>query len=368
MISTHPLAQERHGQSASVESKPTDRTKKRLRLAIVIINYRTPKLTLDCLSTLEGQVTPGEDEVVVVDNLSGDGSADEIESAIHERRWSGWVRLVRSPVNGGFSAGNNVGIRASEADAYLLLNSDTLVKPGAIEAMIEGMRHRPDAGLISPRLLLGDGELHVSCYRYVTPLMEFGLAARTEPLSRLLSLADVVLPESDGPSEPEWTSFACVLIRREVIDQVGLMDEGYFMYYEDQDYCRMARRAGWKVVNWPQAVVVHLQGKSSPVRSLTAALKRRPRYYYASRSRYYAKHYTFLGLWLTNALWTAGRAVSLARELAGRKKPHLCEREGRDIWTQWWRPMSLPRLERPNGEGSPSLETRSSGANGRNKE
>jgi hypothetical protein len=317
------------------------------RLAVVIINYRTAELVGDCLATLEGQLRPGVDEAVIVDNASGDESPQQIERLIRDRGWGSWARLVRSPVNGGFSAGNNAGMRASDAEAYLLLNSDTLVRPGAIEALLEALRQRPEAGIVSPRLLLPDGRLHVSCYRFVTPIAVMLGAAKTGVISKLFWRYQVVLPESGRPTEPQWTSFACVLIRREVVRQIGLMDEGYFMYFEDQDYCRLARKAGWKVVNWPAAVVVHLQGQSSPVRSLTAAKRRRPRYYYASRSRYYAKHYTVVGLWVTNLLWCVGRAVSLTRELLGLKQPHLCEYEWLDIWTNALRPMRRPELAVP---------------------
>ena len=316
------------------------------RLAVIVINYRTPALVADCLASLDGQITPGVDEVVVVDNRSGDGSDALVEQTIASRRWHDWVRLIRSPVNGGFSAGNNVGIRAADAQAYLLLNSDTIVRPGAIASMLDALTRRPEAGLVSPRLLRGDGSLHVNCYRDLTPMTAMDYAARTTLVSSVFGLSETVLPVQDAPSEAEWTSFACVMVRRAVVDQIGLMDEGYFMYFEDQDYCRRARNAGWKVVNWPEAVVVHLQGGSGPVRALSSALKRRPRYYYAARSRYYAKYYTIAGLWAANVLWLAGRAVSMLREHFGRKQPHLCENEGIDNWTNWWRPMRQPEIPR----------------------
>ena len=99
------------------------------------------------------------------------------------------------------------------------------------------------------------------------------------------------LPISDQPQGTPWISFACVMVRRQVIDQIGLLDDGYFMYVEDTDYCRRARAAGWEIWYWPASRVVHLRGGSSPVKSLTAKRGRRPRYYYASRSRYLAKFY-----------------------------------------------------------------------------
>ena len=115
-------------------------------------------MTIDCLASLEGEVerTPGV-AVVVVDNHSPDDSADVIERAIRARGWSGWARLVRSGRNGGFSAGNNVGINAIDAEAYVLLNSDTIVRPGAIGALLEASERRPDAGVIGPRLEWPDG-------------------------------------------------------------------------------------------------------------------------------------------------------------------------------------------------------------------
>jgi len=139
-----------------------------------------------------------------------------------------------------------------------------------------------------------------------------------------------------------------VLVRRAVIDQIGLMDEGYFMYFDDIDYCRRARDAGWKILHWPQARVVHLRGGSGDVKSDVAA-RRRPRaYLYASRSRYFAKFYGYLGLWLANLMWLAGRIISLVREAAGTKQRHTCDYTAQDIRMNWRSPMKMPTL--PGGK------------------
>ena len=159
-------------------------------------------------------------------------------------------------------------------------------------------------------------------------------------LSRLLKSWEVLLPISREPREVEWASFACVLLRRELIDEIGPLDDGYFMYFEDTDYSLRARKAGWKVLYWPEAVVVHLQGGSSAVHEAREVRKRPPAYYYAARSRYFAKAYGPAGLWLANVLWHLGRAVSLCREALGQGQRRSCEREWLDIWHNASRPLT----------------------------
>ena len=316
----------------------------RKRLNVTIINFRAPQLVFDCLETLRTELDLARDCAVIVDNDSGDGSVDVIEAGLNDRGFTGWTQFVRSPKNGGFSWGNNVGIKACDADYYLLLNSDTLVRPGAIASMLRGIESDQKIGLLGPRLEWPDAAPQNSAFRYPSPVTEFLQAAATGPLDKIFRAHLVSPPLSDVAVPAQWVSFACVLIRREVIEQIGLMDEGYFMYFEDIDYGRTAAKAGWKIQYWPEAHVVHLRGGSGPVKSLTAARKRRPRYYYASRTRYYAKFYGILGLWFANILWTLGRSISRLRELARHKQPHTCEREGLDIWTNALNPLK-PFLE-----------------------
>lgn len=319
-------------------------------IGIIIINYRTPQLVIDCLSSLEQEVEIGRDRVVVVDNCSGDNSLELITEAVKQNQWNNWVTIVPSPVNGGFSAGNNVGIKAVDAQAYLLLNSDTIVRPGAIATLYEVMEKYPEAGLISPRLEWPDETPQISCFRNHSPISELINSAATGFITKMLKSFDVPIPVSDEPFEPDWTSFACVLIRREVIEQIGLMDEGYFMYYDDVDYCRMARNAGWQVVHYPKARVVHLRGGSGSLKADVAARKRPPAYRYESRSRYFAKFYGYSGLWIANLFWLIGRSVSLVREWVGNKKPHTCKLQARDIWTNWRNPMKPSLILRSKPE------------------
>jgi GT2 family glycosyltransferase len=311
-------------------------------LAVIVLNFRTAELTCGCLETLAGEIEPGV-EVVVVDNASDDGSAAAIERVVAARSWR-WARVLRSPVNGGFAAGNNLGIRSVDARAYVLLNSDTLVRPGALRALRDALRTHPRAGVVGAGTLTSAGARDPSSFRFIVPATELLRAANTGPLTRLLARFHPGLPESGRAEEVDWVGFACVAIRRELIEEIGLLDEGYFMYFEDVDYCRRARQAGWTVLHWPEAKIVHLLGGTSGVTDEARRRRRAPRYYYEARARYFGKFHGRAGLWLANALWWAGRLVSLAREALGRAPVHR-EREALDIWIGAADPLASRRGE-----------------------
>lgn len=319
----------------------------RCALAVVVLNYRTPDLVLDCLETLVPEMAVGE-QVVVVDNDSGDDSASMIGARIEERGWGKLVRLVEAGGNHGFSAGNNVGIRSVDAEAYLLLNSDTLVRPGAIEGLRRAMAAHPEVSLFGPRLEWPDETPQISAFRDPSPLSEFDRAAGTGPVSKVLRRWSVSPPRQEQPVPFAWASFAAILVRRSVFEGIGLMDEGYFLYFEDIDFCRRARLAGFKGLYWPEARIVHLRGGSGPVKESQAQKSALPPYYYASRSRFFAKSYGRFGLFCANLLWMGGRCISILRETLTRKKPHLCAKEGRGIWHRFLRPVDPAESWRGN--------------------
>lgn len=320
----------------------TSTTSPRIQCAagIVIINFRTPDLVRNCLSALGPELEANDARVVVVDNCSADGSADKIAGFLMTGDlWKARITLVRSPENAGFSGGNNIGINALDADHYLLLNSDTLPRPGALKAMLAASAREKDAGIIAPRLEDEDGTPQISCFRFHSPLSEFLSAAQTAPLDRLFGGAVAPIAVSDTPIDCDWASFACVLLKRAALDATGPMDDGYFMYFEDADYCRALKKHGWRVVYEPAARVVHLRGGSSPVKSTMQAKKRPPAYYYASRTRYFRKAYGPFGLYAANLMWLAGRGVARLRSLFGKPAPLLCENQGKDQWTNWRSPL-----------------------------
>lgn len=318
------------------------------RLAVVILNYRRAALTIDCLRSLESEIAAFPDRhVVVIEQNSDDGSADAIADAIRQHKWGAWITLVRSPVNLGFAGGNNLGFRTIEAQNYLLFNSDARATPGCIRELLDALELHREVGAIGPRLQDPDGTPQISCFRYRSPITEFLDAAGTSVLDRMFRKLLVPMGVFDEPTEPQWESFACIMLRRAMIEQIGPMDDGYFMYFEDIDYSRKMRKAGWRILHWPAAQVVHLRGGSSSVKSAMKARKRVPKYYYEARSRYYAKFYGgAVGLWMTNVLWLLGRIIAWTRETFGRKTPDVCEREAWDNWTNWLMPMRAPQPQK----------------------
>jgi len=331
--------------NATSSSVPSAEGMPRCSMAIVILNYRTPKMVVDCLQTLAGQLLESE-RVIVVDNESQDDSVPHIQTAIEVNQWGSWVELREAGGNHGFSAGNNVGIQAIDAEVYFLLNSDTLVCPGAMAELRLALEQNPKAALISPRLEWRDGEPQVSAFREPTPWSELDRAAGTGPISRALCRWSVSPPLSDEPLSFAWASFAAILVRREVFEKIGLMDEGYFLYFEDIDFCRRARLAGFEGLYWPAAHVVHLRGGSGPVKEQQAKRRPLPAYFYASRSRFFAKSYGRTGLLAANVMWLLGRTVSFTREVVSQKKRHLCAKEGRGLWHNFLRPVNPPEVWR----------------------
>jgi len=309
-------------------------------LAIIIINYKTPRLVIDVLESLNNEIDKKSMQVIVVDNHSRDNSIILLNKWIHESDASTWVNLIDAPYNTGFSGGNNIGIDYGNAQYYLLLNSDTIMRSGAIQSLLDAANQNPEAGIVSPKLEWLDGKPQQSCFNMHTPVSEFLSAAKTGFFSKLFKKYVVAKPLEHTSSYSDWTSFACVMIRQEVFKQIGLMDEGFFMYFEDAEFCHRARKAGWKILNNPEAHVVHLRGGSSPVKKQTHLRKRLPLYYYESRSRYFYQIYGRSGLFMANILWCFGAAITRLRSLiSSNYTPDISEKQWQDIWTNFFNPL-----------------------------
>jgi N-acetylglucosaminyl-diphospho-decaprenol L-rhamnosyltransferase len=217
------------------------------RLSIVIVSYNARADLERCLETLVRDRPAVDHEIVVVDNASTDDTVDALRM-----RWSG-VRLIEAGMNLGFSKGNNVGIRQSFGELVLLLNGDTLVPPGAIDGLVAALDARPDAAVAGPRLVDADGRPELSFGRMISPFNELRqkLLARGN-IDRLTS----------REREVDWVSGACLLVRRADAEAVGFLDERYFMYTEDVDFCAAIRARGRTVLFTPRVEVVHLRGRS----------------------------------------------------------------------------------------------------------
>ncbi|MEY8210997.1 MAG: glycosyltransferase family 2 protein [Gammaproteobacteria bacterium] len=309
-------------------------------LTIIIINYNTPKLVIDCLNSLLPELSCLEAKVLVVDNASNDNSCELIQYWISEQNISEEIELIASADNTGFSGGNNLGINYVDSEYYLLVNSDTLVRKGAIDLLLKAAQKDKEVGLISPRLEWPDATPQESCFRFHTPISELISSAKTGLITKIFKQFNVPFKVSEQATYYDWTSFACVLVKAQVFNDVGLMDDGYFMYYEDVAFAYKAQQAGWKVLNVPDAHVVHLRGGSSPVKSQAKQRKRLPRYFYESRTRYFYQVYGGKGLLMANLCWSLGYLVSLLRSLLSSSfEPAASKCQWKDVWTNYFCPL-----------------------------
>ncbi|MCS7034699.1 MAG: glycosyltransferase family 2 protein, partial [Phycisphaerae bacterium] len=267
-----------------------------MKILVVIVNWRTPQLTVQCLRALAGEVTE-EVRVVVADNDSRDDSLQVIADAIAENHWH-WCDLLPLPRNGGFAYGNNAAIRfglqKGNPEYLYLLNPDTIVFPGVIARLVEFMDAHRQCGIAGSRAENPDGSVRRSAFRFPSIAGEFERQAEWGLASRLLRRAAVALPIPDTPTRVDWVSGCGMMIRRDVYDRIGPLDEGYFMYYEETDFCRRAARCGIECWYVPASRLIHLVGQSSGVTGAARGSRRRPAYWFESRWRYFEKNHSWL--------------------------------------------------------------------------
>jgi len=307
-----------------------------MQTSLIIVNYRTAQLAIDCLKSLllpTGTVLGLS--VELIDNASPDESARTFAEAICQNGWQSWVNLTDAPRNGGFAYGNNVGIRLAlsrdpQPKYLLLLNPDTIVHQGAIENLIEFMEANPKVGIAGSGLLDPDGNPHVSAFRFHSLLTELDRGLNLGFVSKVLDAYRVAPPVQSTPHSTDWVSGASFMVRREVFEAIGLLDEGYFMYYEEIDFCMRAQRAGWECWYVPQSRVVHLEGAASGIRSWDPKPpRRRPAYLYESRRRFFQRNYGRFYAILADLIYLTTYPLWRIRRWIQRKPD-------RDPAWQWW--------------------------------
>jgi GT2 family glycosyltransferase len=249
-------------------------------LAIVIVSYNARADLERCLQSLHDAPPSTPHEIVVVDNASTDGS-------LAAARARPGVRAIASGGNRGFAAANNMGIRATTGSLILLLNSDTIVPPGAIDGLVRVLSQHPEVAIAGPRLVDGEGRAELSFGQMLTIWTEF----RRQSLMRRVARGDAtaiahVEAVTRQASRPDWVTAACLLVRRGDAEAVGLLDERYFMYTEEVDFCAAMRARGRGVLFTPEVQVVHLRGRS--VATAPAATRAR---YRTSHLAFYWKHH-----------------------------------------------------------------------------
>jgi N-acetylglucosaminyl-diphospho-decaprenol L-rhamnosyltransferase len=248
-------------------------------LSIIVVSYNTRELLSDCLTSIADTVGDLACETIVVDNNSTDASAPMV------RRYFPNVRLIRSLENRGFAAANNLGIAASRGRHVLLLNSDAVLLPGAARTMVDFLDAHPGAGMVGARLLNPDGSFQYSYADFPSLTGELLLLTRLAPVVYTPDYPSYPVERSAQERSVDWVSGACLMARRATIDAIGPLDESYFMYTEETDWCYRARRGGWSVHYLPDASVVHWGGQSA-----AAAPARRRRQVYRSKCLFLRKH------------------------------------------------------------------------------
>jgi N-acetylglucosaminyl-diphospho-decaprenol L-rhamnosyltransferase len=265
-----------------------------MKLLVVIPNYRVAQLTIECLRSIAEEIgRVPETHIAVCENGSGDDSAERIWKAIIDNGWDPWCSLTALDINLGFTGGNNFiigpALQSTDPPQYvLLLNADTIVRPYAFRALVDFMDRHPNVGIAGSRLEDPDGTAQRSAFRFPSPLSEFEGSIKFGLISRLLDRWVVASDVSPQACKTDWVAGASLMVRSEVFHNIGLLDGGYFTYFEDVDFCFNARKAGWSTWYVPASRVVHLVGQSSGV--TVKKPKRQPAYAFQARRRYFLKN------------------------------------------------------------------------------
>tara|TARA_R110001583_G_scaffold38302_2_gene123766 strand:- start:6911 stop:7888 length:978 start_codon:yes stop_codon:yes gene_type:complete len=312
--------------------------KKKQRLLVVIVNYKSAELICQSLDKLVPQLDCAVDSVSIVDNNSQDQSIKTLSQYIETNKLESLVKLVASDKNGGFSYGNNVAIRAaldnmqSTPQYCLLLNPDTLPCEHAIAELLKFMDEHPQAGIAGSRLEGADGTVQCSSFRFHTLLSELDAGLRFGLVSRLLSNWKVATEIDNVATQTDWLAGASMIIRKEVFDDIGLMDEDYFLYFEETDFCLQAKRKGWQCWYVPSSRVIHFVGQSTGIVSGSQTKVRRPQYWFESRQHFFVKNYGVLYTMLADLVWGVSFALWRLRRFIQNKPDTDPEKMLYDFW------------------------------------
>jgi N-acetylglucosaminyl-diphospho-decaprenol L-rhamnosyltransferase len=254
-----------------------------VQLSIIIVSWNVRTLLHRAIQSIQqmGKADP-DLEIIVVDNGSKDGTPEMIQANFPR------VRLIANDYNAGFTRGNNQGIRVACGEFILLLNPDTEIKKGALQQMVAYLKGHPDVGLVGPQLLNPDRTIQSSRRRFPTIPILFLESTWLQPLASGQALAQYYAEErsDDEVQSVDWVTGAAMMTRQSVIESVGVLDESFFMYSEELDWCRRIKEAGWDIVYLPEAKIIHYEGKSSE-----QVVPARHIYFQSSKVHYARKYY-----------------------------------------------------------------------------
>ena len=266
-----------------------------LDIAVVIVTYKCAALTIESLQSVAAERSAAglHLRAVVVDNASGD--APSIAAAIESNGWRSWVTLVTAPKNGGFAYGNNLGIARAYEDrvpSYIyLLNPDAQVRPGAIGSLVRFLESHPEVGIAGSSFENFDGSDWPIAFHFPSLMSEMLQGMELGPLMRLFNRWTVAQEMTKVPQPIDWICGASMLIRPAALESIGGMDQNYFLYFEETDFCYRAKKAGFPTWYVPESRVMHIRGQSTTVTDLTLGPQRLPPYWFESRRRYFAVTY-----------------------------------------------------------------------------
>ena len=297
-----------------------------------MVSYKTAEMVIQCLRTLIVEQRAAKDvgietRVLVVDNDSGDAPA--LEQFVEAEGVGGFIKIIRAERNGGFAYGNNVAFRYAYdsgviPDYFWLLNPDTEVFPRGLIELVEFMASYPEVGIAGSALTLHDGTVFPYTFRFPTPVCELNNGLAWGIFDKLFPVGVAYKKIGTGPEEADWLPGASMLLRRSVVETIGGMDEAYFLYFEETDYCRRMKEVGFSTYYVPRSVVKHSPGGSTGVTSLTEKAKRRPAYWYESRRRYYHNNFGLpLAIAADAALVCAGTLGVIKRILQGKGEENV---------------------------------------------
>lgn len=318
------------------------------RLLTVILNWRTPEMTLRAVEAALVALQGINGALVVVDNDFGDGSFEKLSAAVTANGWDRGpqrVRVLQSGRNGGFGAGNNFGIRAglpdgARPDYVYILNSDAFPAPEAIRVLLTHLETHPETGFAGSHIHGPDGAPHRTAFRFPSILGEFEQNIRFGPVSKLLARWIVAQPLPAVTTRVDWLAGASLMMRQSVLDQIGLFDEAFFLYYEETDLCRHAALAGWPTDYVPESRVAHIGSVSTGMKTWG----RIPQFWLDSRLHYYVKNHGRLYAAAATLAAVLGGALWRFRLLFQRKDRGDPPRYLRDLVAHAARAMMRPLL------------------------
>lgn len=283
-----------------------------------IVTYNVRDLLKDCLASLYQNLPAVPFEIIIVDNNSSDGTVEMLRELYPQ------ITVVRNTRNEGYTRPMNKALKLGKGRYLVQLNPDTLVHPGAFDCLLDFMETHPQAGICTPKVLNRDGTLQKQCRRSAArPWDAFtyfsGLSKRFPKNPALARYLMTYLDENEV-NEVEAVSGSCMVIRREVVEQIGYLDEMFFAYQEDADFCFRARKAGWKVFYVPQAQITHYGGHGGSQVEVYRSIYEWHRSYFLYYRKHLAKDYFFLFNWFYYALMGGKLLLNLATTLVRKKK------------------------------------------------